>query len=59
VRGFAEREHDVVRQLRQQQDVGDVCVERLVEQARCLTRCDEHHRRSRVLSNRGELVRGQ
>ena len=59
MRGLAEREHDIVRQLGEEQDIGDVRVECLVEQARCLAGRDEHDRRPSVLADRGELVRRQ
>ena len=55
---LAEREDDVLGQLRQQEDVGDAFgVERLVEQRGRLARGEDHDRRARVLADRGHLVR--
>ena len=54
---LAEREDDVLGQLRQQQDVGDSFgVERLVEQGRRLARGEDHDRRAGVLADRGDLT---
>ena len=56
---LADREDDVLGQLRKEQHVGDVGVERLFEQSRGLARGDEDDRRLRVLADRRDLVGGQ
>ena len=57
VRGLAEREDDVLGQLRKQQDVGDaVGVEGLVEQRRRLAGGEDDDRRARVLADHRDLV---
>ena len=56
---LADREDDVLRQLRQQEDVGDVGVERLLEQRGRLARGEQDDRRLRVLADGGDLVGGE
>ena len=56
---LANREHDVLRQLREQEDVGDIGVERLLEQGRGLTRGKQDDRRQRVLADGRDLLDGQ
>ena len=56
MRGLADREDDVVRQLREQEDVGDVRVERLLEEGRRLAGREDDDRRLRVLPDLRDLV---
>ena len=53
---LADREDDVLRQLREEQDVGDVGVECVLEQRGRLTGGEQDDRCLRVLADRGELV---
>ena len=57
--GLADREDDVLGQLREQQDVGDVGVERGLEQGGGLARGEQDDRCLRVLADGRELVGGQ
>jgi hypothetical protein len=59
VRRLADREDDVLGQLRQEQHVGHVGVERLLEERRVRSRGEHDHRRGRLLADRGQLVDGQ
>jgi len=56
VRRLANREDDVLDQLREQQDVGHVSVQRLVEQPGRAAGCNQQDRRTRVLADRVDLV---
>ena len=56
---LADREDDVVGQLRQKQDVGDVVLERIFEQRRRAVRGQQDDRRPRVLTQGGDLVHRQ
>ena len=56
---LAQREDDVVGQLRERQDVGHAPLERGLEEARAVARGDEDHGRLRVLADRRVLVRGE
>jgi len=57
---LADREHDVVRELRQQQHVGDVGGERVLEHRRGLrSGGDEDDRRPGLLADRGYLAGGE
>ena len=56
---LANCEDDVLDELREQQDVGHVRLERLLEQPRRAVRRDEENRGAGVLADRGKLVRGQ
>jgi len=53
---LADGEDDVLGHLRQEQDVGDVGLERVLEERRGLAGGDEDDRRLRVLADRRELV---
>ena len=57
--GLADGEDDVLGHLREEQDVGDVRVQRLLEQDRGLARGEQDDRRPRVLADRGDLVDGE
>ena len=59
VRRLANCEDDVLDELREQQDVGHVRLESLLEQPRRAVRRDEENRGAGVLADRGKLVRGQ
>ena len=54
--GLANREDDVLDELRQDEDVGHVRLERLVEQGRGLARANQDHRGTCQLADRGQLV---
>ena len=56
MRGLADREDDVVRELRQEQQVAHVGVERLLEHRAGLARGDQDQRRARLLADRGDLA---
>ena len=56
---LADREDDVLGQLWEQEDVGDVGIECLLEQRRRFARGDEDDRSLRVLADGGQLVGGQ
>jgi hypothetical protein len=56
---LADREHDVLRQLWEQEDVGNVGVKCLLEQGRRLTRGEQDDRRLRVLADGCDFVDGQ
>ena len=55
--GLADGEDDVLRQLRQRDEVGDAVLERLFEQAGAVTGREEDDRRTRVLAHRRQLSR--
>ena len=59
VAGLLDREDDVVGQLREQHDVGDVGVECVLQQARGASGGEQDYRRLRVLANRRHVVRRQ
>jgi hypothetical protein len=59
MRGLADCEDDVVRQLRQQQHVAEVGVECLLEHAAGLTRGDHDQRRAGVLAQSCDLRGGE
>ena len=59
VRRLADREDDVLGQLRKQQDVGDVRLEGVLEQVGRLARGDEDDRRPGQLADGDQLVRRQ
>ena len=54
--GLADREDDVLGQLRKQKDVGNVRVERVLEERGRLTRGEEDDRSLRVLADCRDLV---
>src|SRR5439155_19153185 len=56
---LADGKDDVLGQLREQQNVGDVCVECFLEQRGRLARGEEDDRGVRVLADRRDLVDGQ
>jgi hypothetical protein len=56
---LANREDDVLGQLRKEQHVGDVGVERLLEQGRSLARSHQDDRCLGVLADRRDVVDGQ
>ena len=57
MRRLADREDDVVDELRQHEHVGDVGVQRLVEQRTGGGRRDDDDRRPRLFADRGDLGR--
>src|SRR3954451_6444621 len=57
--GLPNREDDVVGQLRQEQDVGDVVLQRVLEQLRGAVRGEQDDRRTSVLADRCDLVHRQ
>ena len=59
VAGLPDREDDVVGELRKQQDVGDVRVQRVFEQARRAAGGEQDHGGLRVFPDRGYIVRRQ
>ena len=59
VRRLADREDDVLDELRQQQDVRDVRIQSLLEQPRRAARREQEDRGTRVLPDCRKLVRGQ
>ena len=54
---LADREDDVLRQLRQRDEVGDAVLERLFEQAGAVAGREQDDRRPRVLAHRCQLSR--
>src|SRR5438093_8413622 len=59
MRGLADREDDVLRQLRQREDVGHACLERLLQQCSAAARAHHDHRRTSVLADGRQLVGGK
>src|SRR5438034_4111316 len=57
--GLPNRKDHVLDELREQDDVGDVRIQRLLEQPRRAARSDDQDRGAGVLTNGCELVRGQ
>ncbi len=56
---LADREDDVLDQLREQQDVGDLGLQRLLEHDRRPAGSDDQNRGARLLTNGCELIRRQ
>ena len=59
VRRLADCEDDVLDELGQKQDVGDVCIQSLLEQPRGAARREHQNGGTSVLPDRRELVPGQ